>query len=330
MSTLYPPIEPFRAGHFDATGGHRIYFEVSGNPDGTPVLFLHGGPGSATKPDHRRYFDPAVYRIVLFDQRGCGRSTPAGSTTLNTTAHLIGDIEQLRRLLGVERWVLFGGSWGSTLALAYAQALPARVTYLILRGIFLASRSELDWYFDGLRNFVPAAREMLFAGYEGVPWLDLVRAYDSALRHPDAAARARAAARWNGFEAAVMSIGESPAPDVPPALATDAAGLARARVQVHYLAHLCFLRPGELLDGVARIAHLPAILLQGGMDFVCPPVTAVELGRRWPVARLSVIAPARHAASHPALEAALVDAADSVRDEFCKGAGRPLSVRSGP
>ena len=316
MSALYPAVDPHRSGHFDATGGHRIYFEVSGNPVGRPVLFLHGGPGSSTRPDHRRYFDPACYRIVLFDQRGCGRSTPAGGTANNTTAHLIGDIEQLRLLLGVDRWVLFGGSWGSTLALAYAQTYPDRVTHLILRGIFLASHGELDWYFDGLRQFVPAAREALYAATPGVPWLQLVRAYDAALRHPDPAVQVQAAARWNAFESAVMSIGEAPVAGSPAGAVAEEAGLARARVQVHYLTHNCFFRPGELLDGVVRIAHLPGILLQGAMDFVCPPVTAFEVARRWPSARLSMIAAAKHAASHPHLESALVAATDSLRDQL--------------
>lgn len=323
-TALYPPIDPDRSGHFDATGGHRVYFEVSGNPAGRPVLFLHGGPGSSTRPDHRRYFDPAFYRIVLFDQRGCGRSTPAGGTANNTTAHLIGDIEQLRRLLGVDRWILFGGSWGSTLALVYAQTYPDRVTHLILRGIFLASHSELDWYFDGLRQFVPAARAALYADMPGVPWIHLVWAYDAALRHPDPVTRGRAAARWNAFESAVMSIGEVPVAGASEATA-DESGLARARVQVHYLTHDCFLRPDELLDGAARIAHLPGILLQGAMDFVCPPVTAFDLARRWPSARLSMIPAAKHAASHPHLESALVAAADSLRDELVSR-GTPAAV----
>lgn len=326
MTSLYPAIDPVHSGHFDATGGHRIYFEVSGNPAGRPVLFLHGGPGSATRPDHRRYFDPAFYRIVLFDQRGCGRSTPLGGTSNNTLAHLIGDIEQLRTLLGVEQWVLFGGSWGSTLALAYAQTWPRRVVHLILRGIFLASHRELDWYFDGLRHFVPAAREALFADLPGAPWPHLVRAYDSALRHPDLAARALAAMRWNAFESAVMAIGETSVAGTAMGPVADAGALARARVQVHYLAHDCFLRRDELLDGMAGIGHLPGIILQGAMDFVCPPVTAVELARRWPAAALTLIPAAKHAASHPALESALVAATDALRNVM---SARPPAVAVG-
>ncbi|MCW5627077.1 MAG: prolyl aminopeptidase [Burkholderiales bacterium] len=313
--SLYPSIQPFHSDHLAVTGGHRIAFEQSGNPDGMPVLFLHGGPGSSSKPDHRRYFDPSFYRIVLFDQRGCGRSEPAGGLDCNTTDHLVDDIERLRITLGIDRWVLFGGSWGSTLALAYAQAHPGQVRHLILRGIFLASHSELDWYFVGLRQFLPEAWEELWSEAPGRTWQQLVRRYETLLRGPDAS---RAAARWSAYETAIMSIGEAQ-PMAPPANG-DAALVARARVQVHYLAHDSFLRPGQLLDGVATIAHLPAILLHGRMDFVCPPVTAHALARRWPNARLTFVEQAKHASSHPALERTLVAAADAVRDRL-RGAG---------
>lgn len=310
-SPLYPPLAANVEGHLDRPGGHRVYFEESGRRDGAPVLFLHGGPGSSTKPDHRRYFDPTHYRIVLFDQRGCGRSLPLGGLAENSTAQLIGDIEAIRERLGVERWMLFGGSWGSTLALAYAKTHPRRVSRLVLRGIFLASHSELDWYFVGLRQFIPEAWERLYELAPGVEWPALVRAYESALNHPDAAVAAAAAARWNAYETAIMSIGEAQ-PMPPPT--TDAPGaVARARVQVHYLAHDCFLRDRELLDNIHRIAHLPATLLHGRMDFVCPPITAWELARRWPAARLTYIESAKHASSHPALERALVAAADAAR-----------------
>jgi proline iminopeptidase len=309
MSPLYPPIEPHLRGFLPEVDGHRVRYEVSGNPGGVPVLFLHGGPGSSAKPDHRRYFDPARYRIVLFDQRGCGASQPAGGVAANTTAHLVGDIERLRALLGVQRWILFGGSWGSTLALAYAQAHPQAVLRLILRGIFLASRAELDWYFNGLEEFIPEARERLFEPAPGASWAALVKTYEALLNHPDPTAAAAAAARWSAFESAVMSIGEA---TVMPPPAGDGAGLlARARVQVHYLAHECFLRPGELLDNVARIAHLPATLVQGRLDFVCPPRTAVALHRRWPGSRLVMVEQGRHASSHPDIERELVAAADA-------------------
>ncbi len=309
MDVLYPPIEPHAVGFLAEADGHRVRYEVSGNPSGVPVLFLHGGPGSSTKADHRRYFDPARYRIVLFDQRGCGGSYPAGGVSANTTAHLVEDMERLRALLDVRAWVLFGGSWGSTLALAYAQAHPAAVTRLILRGIFLASRDELDWYFDGLKAFVPEARARLFEPASCGGWPGLLRTYETLLNHPDHAVARQAALRWSTFEAAVMSIGE-PVGLPPPG--NDVAGLlARARVQVHYLARDCFLRPGQLLDNVGCIAHLPATLVQGRMDFVCPPVTAVSLHERWPGSRLVMVEQGKHASSHPGIERALVAAADA-------------------
>lgn len=312
LSALYPPVEPYRTGYLAVSGGHRVYFEESGNPQGAPVVFLHGGPGSSTKPDHRRYFDPAFFRIVLFDQRGCGRSTPLGCIGENTTAHLISDIEALRAELGVRQWMVFGGSWGSTLGLAYAQAHPSRVRHLVLRGIFLASPAELDWYFVGLRHFIPEAWETLYAVSPRADWPELVRIYEALLQSADTAVAMEAAARWNAYESAIMAIGEEAA--APPPGAGDAAALARARVQVHYLANGCFLQPGQLLDNVSRIGHLRAVLVHGRQDFVCPPVTAFELARRWPSARLRFVETAKHASSHPALERALVGAADEARD----------------
>lgn len=315
MTMLHPPIEPRQSGHLAVSGGHRVYFEESGNPRGQPVLFLHGGPGSASKPDHRRYFDPVAYRIVLFDQRGCGRSEPAGAIHDNTTSHLVADIEAIRERLGVRQWTLFGGSWGSSLALAYAQAHPQRVGCLILRGIFLASRDELSWYFLGLRQFIPEAWHALWDGIPVAPadWPGLVRAYDAMLHQPDTTAAIDAARRWNAYETAIMSIGmEAPMA----ASANDAPGaLARARIQVHYLAHDCFLRPGELLDNLPRVSHLPATIVHGRMDFVCPPVTAYELAARWPGAKRVFVARAGHASSHPDLERELVLAADAARGQ---------------
>ena len=319
--TLFPPLEPRRTEWLAVNGGHEIHVEESGHPDGLPVVFLHGGPGSQVKPDHRRYFDPALWRIVLFDQRGCGRSRPLGGTEANTTAHLLDDMETLRRHLGVERWVVFGGSWGSTLGLAYAQAHPDRVLGMVLRGIFTASRSELDWYFTGLRQFLPEAWARLHAEDEGVAWPELVARFRQRLHHPDAALARAAAARWNAYEAAIMAIGDQ---SLPATASVDDAALARARVQVHYLAQGCFLTDRQLLDNVARIAHLPALLLHGRQDFVCPPVTAWELASRWPAAELRFVETARHASSHPDLEQALVAAAGRMAARLgAVGAGTP-------
>lgn len=308
---MYPPIEPHQSGHLLTSEGHAIGFEVSGNPEGQPVLFFHGGPGSFARPDHRRYFDPAHYRIVLFDQRGCGKSTPRGSIVANTTAHLIEDIERLRAVLGVSKWTLFGGSWGSTLALGYAQAHPDHVRGIVVRGIFLCSAAELEWYFVSLRHFIPEAWRELYSLSPQSRWPQLIDAYQNALHSTDPGLVRSAAGKWNGYESAIMSIGEA-VPTVPPVSNFDEA-VARARIQVHYLQHRGFMEDRSILTNMPRIAHLPGIIVHGRMDFVCPPVTAFELRERWPKARLTIVESAKHAASHPAMEQELVAAADAAR-----------------
>ena len=308
-TALYPPLEPRRRGLLPASAGHSLYYEDCGRADGAPALFLHGGPGSSIGAVHRRFFDPAHYRIILFDQRGCGQSTPRGETRANSTADLLDDIERLRVHLGVERWLLFGGSWGSTLALAYAQRHPERVTGLVLRGVFLASREEVDWFVCGLRRFLPAAWQ---AFANGMPGEDLVAAYSAAVESGDSARAAGAAQRWVAWENAVMAIGEAPG---AAAGADPAAVLARVRVQLHYLAHDCFLAPRELLDGLPRLHHLPVIIVQGRRDLVCPPVTAYTLAGNWPGAQLRMVEEGGHSALHPAVAAALVRATDDMRNQ---------------
>lgn len=304
---LYPSIEPYLETDLAVGSGHRIHYELSGNPQGFPVLFLHGGPGSQTRPGHRCYFDPQFYRIVLFDQRGCGRSIPAGELCDNTTHHLVADIEQLRLALGVERWLLFGGSWGSTLALAYAVAHSERVAALILRGVFLASEDELEWYLNGLRRFVPEAWLQLAEGDGG----NLVARYHALVNHPDAQTAANAARRWVDYEAAAMAIG---APESAPPTQNDANALvARVRVQLHYLMNHCFLRKGELLDNLHRLAGKPTIVVQGRRDMVCPPVTAWEVASRLSGAELRMIGDGGHSASDSPLAPALRRAADDMR-----------------
>ena len=309
---LYPPIEPFASEHLAVSALHSIYFEQCGDPQGAPVLFVHGGPGAGCSETDRRFFDPAAFRVVLVDQRGAGRSRPLGELRENTIDDLVADFERVRVRLGIERWHVFGGSWGSTLALAYAQAHPARVSALVLRGIFTASRSELEWYFAGLRQFIPDAWDALHVVAPRASWPQLVSVYHELLQGADRPQALAAAARWNAYESAIMSIGEGSS--MSPAATSDDGALARARVQVHYLKHGCFLRDRQLLDEVPRIAHLPCILLHGAMDFVCPPVTAVELSRRWPGSRLVMIPSAKHASSHPAFERELVAAAGSLRE----------------
>ena len=307
MEDLYPPIEPELSSWLDVGDSHRLYFEVCGSPRGAPVLFLHGGPGSSSNAGHRRFFDPSFYRIVLFDQRGCGRSTPAGETRANTTAHLIEDIERLRQHLGVERWLLFGGSWGSTLALAYAQAHPERVHGLVLRGLFLASRAEVAWYLEGLRRFLPEAWEALAQHVPQADCAGLIAHYAAAVERADLSA----AQRWNAYESATIAVGETGQASSPgPA---DSAVLARVRVQLHYLSHECFLAPGQILGELFRIAQLPATLVQGRRDLVCPPGTAYTLAKAWPAGRLSIVEDAGHSAMHPALRAALVRATEEFK-----------------
>ncbi|UCH48278.1 MAG: alpha/beta fold hydrolase [Betaproteobacteria bacterium] len=325
---LYPPLEPFSAQSLSVSPVHRLYVEQSGIATGFPVLFLHGGPGSQTRPEHRRYFDPSFYHVVLFDQRGCGRSNPFGSTEQNTTWHLVEDIEAIRYKLGVDKWLLFGGSWGSTLALAYAMSHPGRVAGMILRGVFLASRPELEWYINGLRSFIPTAWQRLTGGIGE----DVIQRYQGEVNHADQAVALGAARRWVEYENSVMAIGGPAAPEASAAPGSSAAQgsstgpgagvneralLARARVQLHYLAAECFLREGELMQAASAVTA-PTIIVQGRTDMVCPPVTAYELSARLPAARLRMIEQAGHAAQGPRLAHALRIATDDMRKEVAR------------
>ncbi len=308
---LYPALEPYRKVWLEVGGGHRVYFEESGNPAGFPVLFVHGGPGSRSRPAHRRFFDPAFYRIVLFDQRGCGQSTPAGSILENTTSHLVADIEQLRHHLGVDRWLLFGGSWGSTLSLAYAIAHPGRVAGMVLRGVFLGSAAEVEWYVSGIRRFVPEAWED-FAGNAGE---SIIEHYRQLIDHSDASVALPAARRWCDYEARIMAIGETAnGSDGGGNAATPDELLAGARIQLHFLAHRCFLRPKQLLDDLWRIGSKPITLVQGRMDMVCPPISAFEVSRRLAGADLRLVANGGHSAMQPAIAAELRAATARMRD----------------
>jgi len=281
-------------------GGHAIHFEQCGNPGGFPAIFLHGGPGSHTQPLHRRFFDPQFYRIVLSDQRGCGRSVPLGCTEENTTRHLVEDIEALRDRLGLERVMLFGGSWGATLALAYAAAHPQRVAAMVLRGVFLGTRAEVDRYLNGLA--------------EGG---DVLARYHALVNQPDEAAARAAAQRWVAYEEAVMSLDaggrDVGAAQSAAAAADPAAALARARVQLHYLVHDCFLEPGELMSSLTRLGETQVLIVQGQRDQVCPPRVALELAERLPRAELRLIEHGGHSAAEPAMAQALRGAADDLR-----------------
>jgi proline iminopeptidase len=304
---LYPEPTPFAAQQLAVGGGHTLYVEECGNPRGFPALFLHGGPGSRIRPHHRRYFDPAFYRVVLFDQRGCGQSRPLGRTADNTTRDLVADIEAVRAQLALDRLMLFGGSWGSTLALAYALAHPARVAGMVLRGIFFGSRAEVNWYLDALRNFVPDAWEALALEETG----DLIAHYHRQVNDRDGDRALAAARRWVAYEEAIMRLESG-----DPATGGPEEGshvLARARVQLHYLVHNCFLEPGELVSGLARIPAVPALIVQGRLDLVCPPRAAYELARALRGAELRLVDRGGHSAAAPELAGALRRATDDMR-----------------
>lgn len=308
---LFAPIEPFRTGLLAVDALHTLYWEESGNPRGVPVLFLHGGPGSGTSPRHRRFFDPAHYRIVMFDQRGAGKSTPLGTFQDNTTPLLIDDIEQLRRLLAIDRWLLFGGSWGSTLALAYGQAHPTSCLGFILRGIFLCSRSEIDWFLYGMGQFFPEVHAEFVAPIPFAERSDLLQAYSKRLFADDPVTSATAARDWGRYEGSCLYL--TPNPGAVEEFGSAALSLGLGRLEAHYFLHEGFLKPDQLLHNVARIAHLPAAIIQGRYDVVCPPVSAYRLHQAWPQAHLKMIEAAGHAAFEPETARALVAATEKFR-----------------
>jgi len=309
-NSLYPPIRPYRRARLAVSSLHSLYFEESGNPRGKPVVFLHGGPGGGTTPAMRRFFDPRRYRIVLFDQRGCGRSRPHASLVDNTTWHLVEDIERLRAHLGIERWQVFGGSWGSTLALAYAQRHPQAVSELVLRGIFLLRRSELDWFYQhelGAAALFPDRWEQFLAPIPVRERTDMMRAYYRRLTSPRAAVRARAARAWSIWEGATSFLQASPSAvakfDNPEFAA------AFARIECHYFVNRGFLeREDQLLRDIPRIRNIPAVIVQGRYDVVCPLRSAWALHRAWPEAQLCVVPDAGHSAFEPGIARALVAA----------------------
>ncbi len=311
---LYPPIEPHRHGQLAVGHGHEIYWEECGNPAGKPAVFLHGGPGAGCDARARRFFDPARYRIVLFDQRGCGRSRPYASLEHNTTWDLVADIERLREHLGIERWLVFGGSWGSTLALAYSQSHPSRVTELVLRGIFLLRRHELAWFYqEGASALYPDLWEQYLAPIPESERGDLMQAFYRRLTGSDpqvAVAAARAWAVWEGSTSYLLTD-----EDTVRHWSGDQVALALARIECHYFVHHGFLRDErQLLDDVSRIRHVPAVIVQGRYDVVCPMMTAWDLHRAWPEAEWRVVADAGHSAFEPGITDQLVRATDRFAD----------------
>jgi proline iminopeptidase len=303
---LYPAIDPYESGMLEVGDGHALYYELSGNPEGRPVVFLHGGPGSGTQPAQRRFFDPARYRIVLFDQRGAGRSTPSGSLEANTTAHLVQDIETLRRHLGIARWVVFGGSWGSTLALAYAGAHPEPCVALVVRGIWLARKRDIAWWLYGLNRIFPDYWEE-FAGHLR-PWErdDLVEGYRRRLLDPDPEVHMPAAIAWRAFDQRVSALLPQPHDPAPAGPRT----LAVSRIEAHYVAHEAFLGEGELLRGVSRFRHVPGVIIHGRYDMIAPIDGAFALARAWPEAQFVLAEGESHSTADPGIRTALLDATD--------------------
>jgi len=308
---LYPQIEPFETGSLDLDGLHTMYWEQSGNPKGVPVVFLHGGPGAGAGPTHRCFFDPAHYRVVIFDQRGAGRSTPLGEIRDNTTPHLVADIERLRRHLGIDSWIVFGGSWGSTLALAYAEAHPERVRALALRGIFLCRRGEIAWFLYGLGTMAPDSWRLFSEFLPAAERGDLLANYYRRLIDPDPKVHLPAARVWSIYEGTNCTL--LPSPETVANFAQDSVALGLARMEAHYFAHDIFLPENALLRNIDRIRQIPAVMVQGRYDLVCPMVSADDLHRAWPEAQYVIVPDAGHSAFEPGISAALVAAMEAFK-----------------
>jgi proline iminopeptidase len=319
---LYPEIEPFNKSSLKVSDLHEIYFEECGNPNGAPVVFLHGGPGSGCNPTQRRFFDPQHYRIILLDQRACGRSTPQGEVRENTTDDLVADIEALRKHLGIDKWHVFGGSWGSTLALAYALKHASRVTSLTLRGIFLSRSSELKWFLGDVQHFYPEVWHALVSYLPKREQQDVLAGYAARIFSDDANVNLAAALHWNAFENSIMRL----KPAEPNASNGSANGkapesaqnqssveVARARVQIHYIQHQCFIDGEAMLKAATTLNHIPSVIVQGRYDMVCPPQTAWALSRAMPDAKFVMVADAGHSAMEIGVTSALIAATEKFK-----------------
>lgn len=308
---LYPELECFEKHTIKVDGLHEIYYEVCGNPDGMPVVFLHGGPGSGCNPTQRRFFDPAHYRIILIDQRGCGRSQPLGEIKNNTTTDLVHDIDVIRQRLGIQQWLVFGGSWGSTLALAYALEHTSHVAGLILRGIFLSRPSELNWFLGEVKTFFPEPWQKLCAFIPMNTQKNPLETYAQLIFSGDVNVSIPAAIQWNAYESSIMSLLPRPAGNNE---INGEIELARARVQIHYIQHQCFVGNRNLLaEAKLKLAHIPTIIVQGRYDMVCPPITAWELSCAMPHAELHMIEDAGHSAMEAGTTSALVAATEKFK-----------------
>jgi proline iminopeptidase len=309
MPDLYPDILPYAVHRLAVDDRHSLYVEECGTAKGIPALFLHGGPGAACEPYHRRFFDPARYRVVLFDQRGAGRSLPHADLTDNTTWHLVADIERIREHLGIDRWLVFGGSWGSTLALAYAERLPERVRALVVRGIFLCRDEEIRWFYqEGASRIFPDYWEDFVAPVPPAERHDLLHAYHRLLTGEHDIARMAAAKAWSLWEGRTATL--LPNAAVVKHFGDPHVALSLARIECHYFVNQAFLRPGQLLDDAPRLAGIPGVIVHGRYDLICPFENAWALHRAWPGSELVVVPDAGHAASEPGIRSALVAATD--------------------
>lgn len=309
LRTAYPEIEPYRSGHLDVGDGHRVYWELCGNPEGKPAVFLHGGPGGGCTPSHRRLFDPARYNVLLFDQRGCGRSTPHAELEANTTWHLVADMERLREMAGFEQWLVFGGSWGSTLALAYAETHPERTSALVLRGIFTVRQAEIDWYYQqGASWLFPDKWERFVAPIPEEERANLIEAYRKRLTHPDHAIRLEAARAWSTWEGSTITL--LPNSALAQSFGEDAFAIAFARIENHYFIHRGWLEEGQLIRDAHRLKNIPGVIVQGRYDIATPVQTAWDLHRAWPQAHFQLVDDAGHAFDEPGILHRLITATD--------------------
>ena len=309
MRTLYPAIEPYRTGYLDTGDGHQVYWEICGNPNGKPAVFLHGGPGAGCSPAHRRLFDPQKYRVLLFDQRSCGRSKPHASLENNTTWDLVKDIESLRAIMGVEKWLVFGGSWGATLALAYSETHPTHVSELIVRGIFTLKKREIAWYYqDGASNLFPDLWESFLAPIPEAERGDLVGAYRKRLIGSDPKAQLEAARAWSVWEGSTIKL--LPNKQNSSNYGQDQFALAFARIENHYFTHGGWMEDGQIIRDAGKLKNIPGIIIQGRYDVCTPAITAWELHRAWPEAEFVIVDDAGHAFDEPGIMNQLIEATD--------------------
>jgi proline iminopeptidase len=311
---LYPSIEPYQTGRLALDGLHTMYWEQSGHPGGLPVIFLHGGPGAGATSVHRRFFDPSTYRIIIYDQRGAGRSTPRGELTDNTTADLIADIEALREHLGIKQFLLFGGSWGSTLALAYAEAHPDRCLGLVIRGIFLGRPVEIDWFLYGLKTVFPEAWRDLVSVLPEQERGDILGSFYRRLLDEDPKVHLPAARAWSRYEGACSTL--HPSPETVAAFGEESMAYALARIETHYFTNGNFMSDNQLLDNIGAVTHLPCTIIQGRYDMICPIATADELHRAWPGSEMIIVPNAGHSAMDSGLREELVMSTERVKRKF--------------